>query len=201
MVLAKSPAVNTSDDQRLHSRAAAEYRCSPAGSISRLAKLAAGLPLSASPRWRTMHSSYVARRDRVGRASSRTVQRKSAADNEVAPKRTVAGSREGVTCLPAHGKSATCLSYRLWIRRDLDPRAATTEVLNLMTGPPSDGSVARRAASGWQLLSWRILIARWQAVRLQLCRQGGRLYGKANGPRIYLCQNHSFFRHRFLCSP
>src|ERR1700677_5102431 len=24
-------------------------------------------------------------------------------------------------CLPAQGKSATCLSYRLWIRRDLEP--------------------------------------------------------------------------------
>lgn len=24
-------------------------------------------------------------------------------------------------CFPAHGKSATCLSYRLWIRRDLAP--------------------------------------------------------------------------------
>jgi hypothetical protein len=51
------------------------------GSISRLAKLAAGLPPSISPRWWTTQSSRAVRRHQNGRTSSRTVQRKSAADN------------------------------------------------------------------------------------------------------------------------
>jgi hypothetical protein len=34
--------------------------------------------------------------------------------------------------LPAHGKSATCLSYRLWIRRDFAPHNGHSAM------PPSD---------------------------------------------------------------
>ena len=91
------------------------------GSISRLAKLAAGLPPSASPRWWTMHSSRVVRRDRGGRTSSPNrsakIRRRQCGTSQT--NRRVITRR--LTCLPADGRSATCRWYRLWIRRDLAP--------------------------------------------------------------------------------
>ena len=91
------------------------------GSISRLAKLAAGLPPSANPRWWTMHSSRAVRRDRSGRTSSPNrsakIRRRQCGTSQT--KRRVITRRR--ISLPAQGKSATCLSYRLWIRRDLAP--------------------------------------------------------------------------------
>jgi hypothetical protein len=67
-----------------------------------------------------------------GERRPRTVQRKSAADNEVARKTNRRVITRRRICLPAHGKSATCLSYRLWIRRDLAPHNGHSAM------PPSD---------------------------------------------------------------
>jgi hypothetical protein len=123
MVLAEGPVVNAGDDQGLRiRRLTTRSRVSLlTGSINRLAKLAAGLPPSASPRWWTMHSSRAVRRDRVVRTSSPNrsakIRRRQCGTSQT-NRRVITRRR---TCLPADGRSATSRWYRLWIRRDLAP--------------------------------------------------------------------------------
>ena len=78
-------------------------------------------------------------------------------------------------CLPAQGRSATCLSYRLWIRRDLAPHNGhlaipasdrttkiieSTESLTLSTANPSGTSDETRKPVRMTLVPrWRTAIS------------------------------------------
>src|ERR1700729_3569451 len=91
------------------------------GSISRLAKLAAGLPPSTSPRWWTTQYSRAVRRDRDGRTPSPNRSAKIRRRQGGASQTNLRVITRRRISLPAQGKSAACLSYRLWIRLDLAP--------------------------------------------------------------------------------
>jgi hypothetical protein len=138
MVLAKSPVVNAGDDRRLRSRAGSsphnpqqsivahrqhqslgEARCRPAAECQ---------PQMVDDAFQPC---------RPARPGRENIVPEPFGENPPPTMRYLANEpsrdhAEAYLLLPAHGKSATSLSYRLWIRRDLAPHNGHSAM------PPSD---------------------------------------------------------------